>query len=337
MHGDAVRWLDRAAVIAAGGSDFALAVEDVRTTLALLRNSQATMPAENSVALDMDGAADARVYALPAGLGAPYDSVGVKWTAHRAAAAGEPRIMSLTVVNDRRTGAPIGIVESALLTAMRTAAVSATAIVAAAPRPVRRVALLGAGMQARAHLAMLAQLFPGLEAVRAWNRSPPRLARMLARYATPPWPIERCATAQAAVDGVDVVLSCTAATSPILDAWVVRPGRIVLQIGYHEASFDAIDASTAVVVDLWGEFRLASAKSLFQAHRAGRFAAERVAADLAAAVHGGWRPHENDAVYFNSFGLNVFDVALATRVLRHAAALGLGSLLPFAGGGEIPW
>lgn len=337
MHEQPVRWLDRAAVIAAGGGDFALAVEDVRTTLALLRDGQATMPAENSVPLDMNGAADARVYALPAGLGAPYDSAGVKWTAHRAAAAGEPRILSLTVVNDRRTGAPIGIVESALLTAMRTAAVSAVALDVAAPRPVRRVALLGAGMQARAHLAMLAQLFRALEAVRVWNRSPARLEQMLTRCTELPWPIERCATPQTAVEGVDAVLSCTAATSPILDTWAVRPGRIVLQIGYHEASFDAIDASTAVVVDLWGEFRLASAKSLFQAHRAGRFAAERVAADLAAAVHGGWRPRDDDAVYFNSFGLNVFDVALATRVLRRAAASGLGIVLPFAGGGETPW
>ncbi len=320
-----VRMLSRDEVREAGAEDIAAAVADVRVVLGLLRDGSAEMPAETSLRLDM-GADDARVYALPAGLAEPYNAVGVKWTAHRASSAGDPRIVSLTLVNDRRTGLPIGIVESASLTATRTAAVSAVALQAVAPTAPRRAALLGAGTQARAHLAMLAALFPTLAELRAWNRSPARLDAMLARDL--PWPVIRAADAREAVEGCDAVIACTAATSPILDAWVVRPGRIVLQIGYDEATFAAIDASTAVVVDLWGEFWRASAKSLFRMTRAGRFDASRVAADLGAAVHGGWRPKPEDAVYFNSFGLNAFDVALATRVLREAAARNLGRIVP---------
>jgi len=327
-----IRSLTRDEVRAAGGEDIAAAVADVRAVLGLLRAGEAEMPAETSLPLDM-GAADARIYALPAGLGAPYDTVGVKWTAHRAASAGDPRIVSLTLVNDRRTGLPLGIVESASLTATRTAAVSAVALQTAAPTPPRHVTLLGAGTQARAHLAMLAILFPNLAALSVWDRTPARLDAMLARDL--PWPVARHAALHDAVEGSDAVIACTAASQPILDAWAVRPGRIVLQIGYDEASFAAIDASTAVVVDLWGEFWRASAKSLFRMTRAGRFDASKVSADLAAAVHGGWRPKADDAVYFNSFGLNVFDVALATRVLRDAAAKNLGRMVPLLGpGGE---
>jgi ornithine cyclodeaminase len=320
-----IRTLTRADVRAAGGEDIAAAVADVRAVLGLLRAGQAEMPAETSLALDM-GAADARVYALPAGLGAPYDTVGVKWTAHRTAHAGSPRIVALTVVNDRHTGLPLGIVESASLTATRTAAVSAVALQTVAPVTPKTVALLGAGTQAQAHLAMLATLFPGLAALRVWNRTPAQREAMLTL--TLPWPVVCCDDLQDAVEGCDAVIACTAAASPILDAWAVRPGRIILQIGYDEASFAAIDASTAVVVDLWGEFWRASAKSLFRMTRAGKFDAGRVSADLAAAVHGGWRPQSHDAVYFNSFGLNVFDVALATRVLREAAARNLGRMVP---------
>jgi ornithine cyclodeaminase len=327
-----VRTLSRDDVRAAGGEDIAAAVTDVRTVLGLLRGGRAEMPAETSLPLDM-GAADARVYALPAGLGSPYDTTGVKWTAHRASSAGDPRIVSLTLVNDRRTGLPLGIVESASLTATRTAAVSAVTLQTIAPTTPRRIALLGAGTQARAHLAMLAALFPGLTELRVWNRTPARRDAMLARDL--PWPFARVDDLRAAVAGSDAVIACTAATSPILDAWAVRPGRIILQVGYDEATFAAIDASTAVVVDLWGEFWQASAKSLFRMTRAGRFDAARVSADLAAAVHGGWRPKPNDAVYFNSFGLNVFDVALATRVLREAAARNLGRNVPILGTGEM--
>lgn len=311
--------------------DFDAAIADVQSVFAMLRAGQAAMPAETSVALDMDGAPDARSYALPASLGGPYDSVGVKWTTHRAAAAGPPRVVSLTMVNDRRTGLPVGIVESAVLTAMRTAAVSALVLCRAAPQPVRRVALLGAGTQAATHLAMLAACFPGLEQVAVWNRTPVARDAMLRQAGSLPWPVMRPDVLADALSGSDAIVACTAATNPILDADAARPGRIVLQIGYHEASFALIDASTAVVVDLWGEFRNTSAKSLFQAHRAGRFETGRLAAQLPDVLAGYWAPRPDDAVYFSSFGLNVLDLALASRVLRRAAELGLGRMLDLFG------
>ncbi len=74
-------------------------------------------------------------------------------------------------------------------------------------------------------------------------------------------------------------------------------------------------------------------------HRAGRFPAERVAAELAAAVLDGWRPAPDAAVYMSSFGLNVFDIALAARVLARAEAEGVGRMLPMSGDetGDWPW
>ena len=63
-------------------------------------------------------------------------------------------------------------------------------------------------------------------------------------------------------------------------------------------------------------------------HRAGRFDAARVTADLAHVVLDGWRPAPDAAVYFSSFGLNLFDIALAARVLRVAEARGIGTAWP---------
>jgi ornithine cyclodeaminase len=36
----------------------------------------------------------------------------------------------------------------------------------------------------------------------------------------------------------------------------------------------------------------------------------------------------NASLYFSSFGLNVFDIAFAARVLRRADELNIGSMLP---------
>ncbi len=309
--------LDRAAVIAAGGADFALALADVRDAFALLRAGEAEMPAETSVALGTPEA-PGRAYALPASLGGRFQAAGVKWTAHRPAVDdGLPMIASCTTVNDRRNGLPLGIVESALLTAMRTAAVSALALEALMPVPLRSAAVLGAGFQARAHLEMLATLHPGLERVLIWNRTRARAEALAARH----WPFPVVVAASPAEAAVcDVVLTCTHAREPILDVAALRPGRLVVQVGYHEVSFDAIDKADQVVVDLWGEFRLTSAKSLFQMHRAGRFPEERVAADLGSVLAGEFSPRPAGLVYMSSFGLNIFDVALAARVIANAGA-----------------
>lgn len=328
MSDIAIRFLGRTGVVAAGGEDFPAALADVRAALALLRAGDAEMPPENSVRLGPPGAAQARAYALPARLGGAIAAAGLKWTAHRPAVNdGAPAIVSMTIVNDAQTGRPIGVVESALLTAMRTAAVSALVLQHAAPVPPRRVALIGAGAQARTHLRMLAALFPALERVSVWNRTPGR-AQAMVEAANAPWPIALAANPAAAIDGADAVITCTNAPSPILDAGVMAPNWILLQIGYHEVTFDAIDRADAVLVDLWGEFRRTSAKSLFQMHRAGCFEADRVAADLAAVVLDGWRPRPGACVYFSSFGLNIFDLALAARVLREAAARGMGTMVP---------
>ncbi|MCL7680313.1 ornithine cyclodeaminase, partial [Klebsiella pneumoniae] len=68
------------------------------------------------------------------------------------------------------------------------AAVSALALRHAAPREVKRVLLLGAGVQARAHLEMLRAHFPALSCLGLWNCTPARLEDISA--ATLPFPCE---------------------------------------------------------------------------------------------------------------------------------------------------
>ncbi len=319
-----IRYLSRADVLAAGGADMQLAVQDLRDTLALLRAGQAEMPSEISVPIGTK-AVQARAYALPARLAGAIGVVGVKWTAHRPDLAdGAPRALALTLLNDLASGRPVAVVESALLTAIRTAGTTAAAL-ACLSQPPRRVAVIGAGVQARAHLRMLAALYPALERVTIWNRTPAHIADFESTVAV-------ATNIDAALEGADVVLCCTSAATPILDEGAVRPGRTIVQVGYNEVSFAAIAASDAVVVDLWGPFCETSAKSLFRMYRAGRFPPERVAADLAAVMLDGWRASPDSRLYISTFGLNLFDIALAARVLRQAAASGIGTVLPLAGG-----
>ncbi|EHD21461.1 MULTISPECIES: ornithine cyclodeaminase family protein [Brenneria] len=322
-----LRYLSQQDVLQLGGADPHRALQDVIDVVHLMRGGEAHMPAETHIDL---ATPLGKAYALPAYVGGRFNAAGVKWTAHRPQAGDAlPQALALTLINRADSGVPVGLVESALLTATRTAAVSAIALRYAAPRPVKRVLLLGAGVQAQAHIAMLKSLFPDLEQLICWNRTEQKRARLLANAGDLPWPVACPATLAAALAGeADALITCTSATQPFLGASVLREGTIVLQIGYHEMRFSGIRRATKVVADLWGDFSRTSAKSLFQMYRAGRFSPDELAADLGHLLLDHWRPAADDRVYFSSFGLNVFDIALAARLLQDAERQQRGRLLP---------
>ncbi|ADU72328.1 MAG: ornithine cyclodeaminase [Pantoea sp.] len=311
-----MRVLDEATVTLLGGDDPALALADVRDVVMLMRAGETQMPAENHIDLVTPLG---KAYALPARVGGHFNAAGVKWTAHRPVRPDAlPAALAVTLINDAASGVPRGLVASGALTAARTAAVTALALHYAAPRPVERVLLLGAGFHARAHLRMLLQLFPALKQIGVWNRTPQHTAGFSG--ITPEADLDA-----ALAKPYDTVITCTSAEQPIVDEHAIRPGRLIVQVGYHEVSFAAIRATHQVVVDAWGDFAQRSAKSLFQMFRAGEFAESDVAADLTTLLLDGWRPGADDSVFFSSFGLNVFDIALAARVLAAAEHHQLGS------------
>ena len=86
-------------------------------------------------------------------------------------AAGLPAIHATTILSDARTGLPRAFVDAGALTAARTAAVSGLAIrrwgpsVVGGARVALRVALIGAGAQARSHLPVIDHLLPEAEVV----------------------------------------------------------------------------------------------------------------------------------------------------------------------------
>lgn len=313
------RYLNRRDLIAAGALDWDAALADLRDSLALLRAGEAEMAAENVLPLGADPRA--KGYGLPARVGGRFAAAGLKWTVHRPEAPqGGEAITSRTFLDDLKTGLPMGMVDSAILTRVRTAALSG-AVVRVLKPGLRHLAILGAGAQAHMHLRMAQTLFPDLAEVHHWTRSGGALE------APEGIAIRRHKTASEASLAAEVTFACTSAPEPILGPEVMTKGALILQIGYHEVSFDAIDRADAVTCDLWGDFAQTSAKSLFQMHRAGRFPADRIAADAPAILLDGWRPDAAACVYFSSFGLNIFDIAFAARLMRRATDLGLGQIL----------
>jgi ornithine cyclodeaminase/alanine dehydrogenase-like protein (mu-crystallin family) len=114
-------------------------------------------------------------HAMPALLRGPQsdgsaDLLGIKWVLGfpENRAAGLPAIVATILLNDPLTGLPRAALDGAPITARRTAAISGVAIQAWGPRRSRsavRVAMIGAGVQARSHLAVLVEVLPGADLV----------------------------------------------------------------------------------------------------------------------------------------------------------------------------
>ena len=123
------------------------------------------------------------VHAMPSHLrgdDASGDLVGMKWVAGYASntALGLPGIHAVVVVNDPETGIPTAMLDGGPITAERTAAVSGVGLrhfgpAAAAGGVGQDIAMIGAGVQGRSHLAVFAGLLPGAR-LRIFDRSPER-------------------------------------------------------------------------------------------------------------------------------------------------------------------
>jgi len=344
-----IRYLGRRDVVQCGVWDFKAAIKDVETSLNLQRLGHTVMPAElplrwpNPAAAGWETdeqvaeagatevASDFGVFALPAFVGGAHPAAGLKWTAHRPTGIRTdlPHVMGLIVLNDGVSLCPTAVVESGLIGAARTAAVSALAMDRLGWNDPSRVAVYGAGFLAEAHLRMLSQLFPGMEEVLLVNRTRERAERLKDKLAGIfPWEVTIVDFSHRAFEVSDVVITCTSSESPYVKKGWVHEGLLAIHIGLFEFSFEAIDTFDRIVVDKWGEFKNTSMKSLFRMYRKGRVSERDIHAELDEIVAAGQIDMTGHSVFFNSFGLSIFDIALAARIVRTAHHKGLGLELP---------
>ncbi|MBV1704221.1 MAG: ornithine cyclodeaminase [Hyphomicrobiales bacterium] len=118
-------------------------------------------------------------------------------------------VTALGLLADVATGYPVLLAEMTLLTALRTAATSAMAARLLAPKGARTMALIGNGAQAEFQaLAMKATL--GIADVRLYDVDPAATAKTARNLAGAGVAAVACASAQSAVEGAQIVTTCTA-------------------------------------------------------------------------------------------------------------------------------
>src|SRR6476661_10283599 len=122
-----------------------------------------------------------------------------------------PALDGLVVVFDARTGSPLAfLLDGGFVTDQRTGAAGGVAARWLAPEHVEVVAVIGTGIQARRQVEAL-RCVRDVTAVRVWGRDGDRATAAAVDVGGTVAP-----TVQDAIDGADVVITCTAATEPLV-------------------------------------------------------------------------------------------------------------------------
>jgi ornithine cyclodeaminase len=124
-------------------------------------------------------------------------------------AAGLQTVTAFGVLADVATGYPLLLSEMTLLTALRTAATSAVAAKHLAPKGATTMAMIGNGAQSEFQATAFRALC-GIEHVRLYDSDPAATAKCVRNLAGSGLKITPCASKEAAMEGAQIITTCTA-------------------------------------------------------------------------------------------------------------------------------
>lgn len=228
---------------------------------------------------------------------------------------GLPLIHGVVVLTDINTGQMLALLDGAALTAVRTSAVAGLATQLCAPARAADLAILGAGVQARATLLAMLAVRP-ITRVRIYSRTKAR-TEAFAQWARTVTTAEVviCQTLFDTVQGAEIICTTTSTSScePLIAAdWVAPGAHLNIIGGTHEEAME-VDPEllkTALVVVETASAAQEDAGEVRTALTQGYIQPEQLH-ELGALILGEVAANKGQTTLFRSVGLAIEDTAAA--------------------------
>jgi len=258
-------------------------------------------------------------------------------------ARGLARIQAAVLAFEPDTGRPLALLEGATLTAIRTGAVCGAATDLLARPDSTRVALLGAGVQARTTLEAVCTV-RDVKQVRVFSPTRASVEQLIADVADVaciPADIQPAASPRDALADADIICCATTSHTPVFDDADLPQlppgagaGAHINALGSYQPHVVEVPRETilrALVVVDDRESALSETGDLIQPIEAGDYSADRIHSDLGELVLGQkpGRTSADQLTLFKSVGVAVQDAAAAQITLANAKRDSIGV--------EIPW
>lgn len=241
----------------------------------------------------------------------------------------------IVLLSDGQTGEPLAVLNASAVTEIRTAAVSVVATDLLARPDADVLAVIGAGVQARAHILALDDA-RRLTEIRVAGRDRTRTEQFVAGLpASVRAPVTVSASVREAVDGAGIVVTVTNSRVPVLEGGWLAPGTHINAVGAslptdRELATDAV--ARGVLFADRRESLLAESGDYGLAAADGAVGPENVRAELGELLTGAatGRASDEEITIFKSLGLAVEDLAAARCAFEAAERTGAGSWLDFS-------
>lgn len=294
-------------------------IDLVREVYVTLARGQSRNPAKISVPLpDRDSVSYSML-----GFDGSREVVAFKTSYKQERSAATKRYYTTITLYDDATGNPIALMDCARIGALRTPAATALLVEATAAPHARTALLIGTGTQGRQALPFLLAVRPDLDRLLVYGTHEPGLAAVVENLALhhPDRTVEIVTDLGAALADADIVLAASGpATKVKIRTNELRPGAVLVDVGYGVANSALLDADYAI------------ATSAAQLAVTGRYLAgpdgslRAVDAELPAilAGRGAGRNSDEDRVFAYNSGLVVTDIAVGHALARRAIEQGRG-------------
>jgi ornithine cyclodeaminase len=232
------------------------------------------------------------------------------------------------------TGELRALMNASAITAIRTAAVSGVATRLLARENAGELAIIGTGVQARAHIEAMACV-RAIKVARVASFTYANAQKFAedfgSRYS---FPIEAVESVEAAVRGADIVVTATTAAEPILQREWISPGTHLNVVGSSIPSTREVDSATVAAASLFVDRRESTINEggdyLF-ALRDGAIGPDHIKAEIGELLIGAkpGRTTLDEITLFKSLGLAIEDLASADYLYRKAHEAGKGTWVDY--------
>jgi alanine dehydrogenase len=228
-----------------------------------------------------------------------------------------PTIQGAILLSDGSNGTLLAILDSTEVTLRRTAAASALAARLLARPESRTLLICGCGEQGRAHVEAIREILP-IERCLFWDQDHARAERLAAELNA-----AAVQDVRSGAESADLIVTCTTASVPFLDADFVAPGAFIAAVGADNPDKSEVSpqlmAAATIVTDLTAQ--CAAMGDLHHAIEAGVMAETDVHRELAEVVSGARRGRSSsqEIIVFDSTGTGLQDVAAAAAIYQRCS------------------
>lgn len=152
-----------------------------------------------------------------------------------------PTVQGAMLMFEHKHGQLEAIIESRLVTEIKTAADSVLGAVLLARPESRHLLIVGAGTVARSLVGAYVELFPRLERISIWARKPDQADALADAFSDLSLPVATTPDLAMACTEADIISSATMAREPILRGAWIGPGTHVDLIGAYKADMREAD------------------------------------------------------------------------------------------------